>query len=157
AASGDRPLTWTAALSVKTLRALITHIPAVSEEKLADPFPGLQGAEYLAAFCPWLLANGTRCPAWAHEYALRVCGFSAREARRFVPCGTLKLLERRVQTAQDLLDLLQEQVAAVRSDEAAGALEKARAITALAGVARRTMETGQVAARLEMLEAVLDN
>jgi hypothetical protein len=155
--SRDGPTVWTAALAVKTLRALLSQVPAASEEPLADPFPELQGADYLAAFCPWLLANDDPWPVWAQEYALRVCGLSARDASRFARRGSKKSPERRVQTAQDILDLLQEQVTAVRSDEATGALEKARAIATLAGIARRTIETGQVAARVEMLEAVLKN
>jgi hypothetical protein len=62
---------------------------------------------------------------------------------------------RRRQTAQDVIDLLQEQVEAVRADTTAGTLEKARAIAYLAGVARKAIETGTLAARLETLEAVL--
>ena len=58
---------------------------------------------------------------------------------------------RRLQTAQDVIDLLQEQVAAVRSDTWAGTVEKARAIGYLAGIARKAIETGQLAARLELL------
>src|SRR4030088_90231 len=81
--SSDGPMVWTAALGVKTLRALMIQVPAASGETLADPFPELQGTEYLAAFCPWLLANDDPWPVWAQEYALRVCGFSARDASRF--------------------------------------------------------------------------
>jgi t-SNARE complex subunit (syntaxin) len=62
---------------------------------------------------------------------------------------------RRLQTAQDVIDVLQEQVEAVRADTGSGTLEKARAIAYLAGVARKAIETGTLAARLEMLEAVL--
>jgi hypothetical protein len=61
----------------------------------------------------------------------------------------------RLQTAQDVIDLLQEQVAAVRAEEDAGALEKARAIGFLAGVALRAIEAGNLAARLEALELAL--
>jgi hypothetical protein len=62
---------------------------------------------------------------------------------------------KRLQTAQDVMDLIQEQVEAVRAEPSAGALEKARVIGQLAGVARKAIETGALAARLEMLEAVL--
>jgi hypothetical protein len=62
---------------------------------------------------------------------------------------------RQLQTAQDLIDLLQEQVEAVRSETWAGTLEKARVIGYLAGIARRTLETSTLAARLEILELVL--
>jgi hypothetical protein len=61
----------------------------------------------------------------------------------------------RLQTAKDVIVLLQEQVAAVRADTKAGALEKARTIGYLAGIALRALEAGNLAARLEMLEAVL--
>lgn len=61
----------------------------------------------------------------------------------------------RLQTAQDVIDLLQEQVAAVRAETKAGALEKARTVGYLAGIALKAIEAGNVAARLEALEAVL--
>jgi hypothetical protein len=62
---------------------------------------------------------------------------------------------RRLQTAQDIIDLLQEQVAVLRATRWADALQKARAIGYLAGIARKAIETGTLADRLEMLEAVL--
>jgi hypothetical protein len=62
---------------------------------------------------------------------------------------------RPLQTAQDVIDLLQEQVEAIRAAAGAGAVEKARAIGYLAGIARKAIETGTLAARLDMLEAVL--
>jgi hypothetical protein len=62
---------------------------------------------------------------------------------------------RRLQTAQDVIDLLQEQVEALRAERWAGAVQKARAIGYLAGIARKAIETGNLAARLAMLEAVL--
>jgi hypothetical protein len=61
----------------------------------------------------------------------------------------------RLQTASDVLSLLEEQVAAVRADGAAGTLEKARAVGYLAGVTLKAIEAGNLAARVEMLEAVL--
>jgi hypothetical protein len=69
--------------------------------------------------------------------------------------GPAAPLPRRLQTAQDVIDLLEEQVQAVRANTGAGTLEKARAIASLAGVARKAIETGCLAARLEMLEAIL--
>jgi hypothetical protein len=54
-----------------------------------------------------------------------------------------------------VIDLLQEQVEAVRAETAATTVEKARTIAYLAGMARKAIETGCLAARLEMLEAVL--
>jgi hypothetical protein len=61
----------------------------------------------------------------------------------------------RLQTAQDVIDLLQEQVVLVRAAEEAGALEKARTIGFLAGVALKAIEAGNLAARIESLERVL--
>jgi hypothetical protein len=61
----------------------------------------------------------------------------------------------RLRTAADVLALLEEHVAAVRADREAGALEKARTVGYLAGVALKAIEAGNLAARIEMLEAVL--
>jgi hypothetical protein len=71
--------------------------------------------------------------------------------------GTQAPAPRQLQTPQDILDLLHEQVEAIRSDVRAGPLEKARAIGYLAGLAHRAIETGTMAQRIEMLEAVLQN
>jgi hypothetical protein len=54
-----------------------------------------------------------------------------------------------------VLALLEEQVAAARADPEAGTLEKARTVGFLAGVSLRVIEAGDLAARLEALEAVL--
>jgi hypothetical protein len=61
----------------------------------------------------------------------------------------------RLQTAQDVIDLLQEQVAAVRAVKNVGTTERARTVGYLAGIALRAIEAGTMAARLEALEAVL--
>jgi hypothetical protein len=61
----------------------------------------------------------------------------------------------RLQTAADVLALLAEQVEAVRAEQGAGALEKARVVGYLAGVALKAIEAGNLAARIEALEAVL--
>jgi hypothetical protein len=71
------------------------------------------------------------------------------------PCTSPVPLPFRLQTARDVIDLLQEQVAAVRADRKAGTLEKARTVGYLAGVVLRAIEAGNLAARIEMLEAVL--
>ena len=63
---------------------------------------------------------------------------------------------RRLQTVQDVIDLLEEQVEAVRAAPWTGPLDKARAIAYLAGVARKTIEAGILSARIEMLETVLN-
>jgi hypothetical protein len=62
---------------------------------------------------------------------------------------------RRLQTAQDVIDLLQEQVEAIRAGRWVSVVQRARAIGYLASIARKAIETGNLAARLEMLEAVL--
>jgi hypothetical protein len=62
---------------------------------------------------------------------------------------------RRLQTAQDVIDILQEQVEAVRADLEASTLEKARLIGQLAGIALKAIEAGDLASRLEALEAIL--
>ncbi len=67
----------------------------------------------------------------------------------------LKPAARPLQTAQDVMDLLAEQVEAVRADPWASTVEKARALAHLAGVARKTLETAKLAQRIEMLELVL--
>jgi hypothetical protein len=71
------------------------------------------------------------------------------------PGTTLVPLSFRLQTAADVIDLIQEQVAAVRAEQEAGTLEKARTIGYLAGIALKAIEAGNLAARIEMLEAIL--
>ena len=61
----------------------------------------------------------------------------------------------RLQTAADVLNLLEEQVAAVRAEQEAATLEKARTVGYLAGIALKAIEAGNPAARIEMLELVL--
>jgi hypothetical protein len=62
---------------------------------------------------------------------------------------------RPLQTVQDVIDLLQEQVEAIRAEPWSPTLDKARAIGYLAGIARKAIEVGTLAARIELLEAVL--
>ena len=69
--------------------------------------------------------------------------------------GAEKPPPRRLQTAQDVIDLLQEQVESLRVERWAGAVQKARAIGYLAGLARKAIETGTLAERLEMLDTIL--
>ncbi len=54
---------------------------------------------------------------WARMERAGECG---------TPSGTTVPVTFRLQTAQDVIDLLQEQVAAIRGDAEAGTLEKAR-------------------------------
>jgi hypothetical protein len=62
---------------------------------------------------------------------------------------------RRLQTAQDVVDLLEEQVEALRAAPWVGTVPKARAIGYLAGLARKAIETGTLAERLAALDAIL--
>ena len=61
----------------------------------------------------------------------------------------------RLKTAADVLALLEEQVAAVRAEPEAGTLEKARVVGYLAGISLKAIEAGDLAARVEAVEAVL--
>jgi hypothetical protein len=136
-----------ASAQVAALRALLAQL------READPFSRLQDTAYLRAFWPWLLAGAGRWPAWAVEYALVVGGLpaaSGRLARRSSPTSRQPL-----RSAADVVRLLEEQVETLRVDATITPLEQARAIGYLAGVARKAIETGNLAARLEMLERVL--
>ncbi len=62
---------------------------------------------------------------------------------------------RRLQTAQDVIDLLQEQVEAIRHEALAGTVERARFGLPGRPRARQAIETGNLAGRLEALEAAL--
>ena len=59
---------------------------------------------------------------------------------------------RQLQTAQDVIDLLQEQVESLRAETQTGAVPKARAVGYLAELARKAIETGSLAARVDALE-----
>ena len=61
----------------------------------------------------------------------------------------------RLKTATDLLTLLEEQIATVREDQQFGALERARVVGFLTGIALKAIEAGNLQSRLDMLEAVL--
>jgi hypothetical protein len=82
---------------------------------------------------------------WARIQRAGECG---------TPGGTLPL-PFRLQTARDVVALLEEQIVAVRADAEARTLEKARTIGYLAGVALKAVETADLAGRLEALESVL--
>lgn len=77
-----------------------------------------------------------------------------RAGERGTPGGTIPL-PFRLRTAQDVLALLEEQVGAVRNDQEAGTLEKARTIGYLASIALKAAEVADLAARIEALEAAL--
>jgi hypothetical protein len=63
---------------------------------------------------------------------------------------------RRLETAHDVLALLHEQVEALRAATWVGPVEKARALGYLASLARQAIETADLAARLDKLEATLN-
>ena len=69
-------------------------------------------------------------------------------------CTTLPA-DFRLRAATDVLQLLEEQVEAVRAEKKAGALEKARTIGFLASIALRAIADGNLAARIEALELIL--
>jgi len=61
----------------------------------------------------------------------------------------------RLKTAQDVLALLGEQVEAVRDDEQAGTMERARTIGYLAGIVLKAVEAADTTTRLEALERAM--
>lgn len=78
-----------------------------------------------------------------------------RAGSRLTPGQTLVPLEFKLQTAQDVIDLLAEQIAAVKQDKKAGTLEKARTVGYLLTIALKAIETANLEARIEAMERVL--
>jgi hypothetical protein len=79
----------------------------------------------------------------------------ARRSRRGTPRGTSGPLvsgDERLETARDVLALIEGQVVAVLGDDELGTAERARTIATLAGLALRAIESGDLAGRLEGLE-----
>jgi len=72
------------------------------------------------------------------------------------PRGGEVPLPRRLQTAQEVIDVLEEQMEALRLDSCLAPIEKARAIACLASQARQAIVTGTLTARLEALEQVME-
>ncbi len=96
-------------------------------------------------------------PQQAREYQRerkRIERNTAHTTRRTSPVQPVPL-PFRLKTAADVIGLIEEQVGAVRAADDATTLEKARTVGFLAGVALRAIEAGDMAARLEALEAVL--
>jgi hypothetical protein len=60
-----------------------------------------------------------------------------------------------LRTPHDVLALLERMTTAVLADPCTGTAAKARAVSRLAAVALRAIETSNLAARVEMLETVL--
>ena len=63
--------------------------------------------------------------------------------------------EFRLKTARDVLELIVEQVNAVRAEAEAGTLEKARCLGYLATIALRAVEVAELADRVDALERAL--
>lgn len=72
------------------------------------------------------------------------------------PGGTPLPSEFRISAAKDILNLLAEQIEAVKQDTQAGTLEKARCIGYLAGIALKAVEAAGLEARIEALERILN-
>lgn len=88
--------------------------------------------------------------AYDREYQrVRRAGSSQTPGQTVVP------IPFRLKTAADVLALLEEQVGAVRGDSTLTTVERARTVGYLAGVALRAIEAGDLAARVEAVEAVL--
>lgn len=77
---------------------------------------------------------------------------SSRRARRTLAAVPSPFT---VEQAEDVRELLREQVDAVRADTEASACERARCIGYLCGVLLRSVEATDLTARLEALEAEL--
>ncbi len=64
--TGPEPSPFTIARRVESIRCVLgalRHGP--------DPFPDLQGKDYLRAFWPWFLERGATWPEWARDTAFR--------------------------------------------------------------------------------------
>ena len=90
----------------------------------------------------------------ARDYQ-RECRRMHRAGECTTPCTTQLPADFRLQTAADVLALVEEQVAAVRTDAEVKTLEKAPTIGFLAGVALKAVEAGNVAVRIEAIEVAL--
>lgn len=95
-----------------------------------------------------------RDPARQREYQ-REYGRLRRADGAQTPGQAAIPLPFRLKTAADVLALLEEQVGAVRGDSALTTVERARTVGYLAGVALRAIEAGDLAARVEAVEAIL--
>jgi hypothetical protein len=71
------------------------------------------------------------------------------------PGQTLLPAEFRLRTAQDVLELLAEQIVAVRLDQAVATAERARTVGYLCSIALRAVETADMAERIDAIERAL--
>jgi hypothetical protein len=91
-----------------------------------------------------------RQQAYQRDYGrLRRAGEAQTPGQTAIP------LPFRLKTAADVLALLEEQVAAVRGDATLTTIERARTVGYLAGISLKAIEAGDLAARIEGLEAAL--
>ena len=95
-----------------------------------------------------------RDPERQREYQ-REYGRLRRTGQAQTPRQTAIPLPFRLRTAADVLSLLEEQVGAVRADNSLSTVERARTSGYLAGVSLKAIEAGDLAARLEAVEATL--
>jgi hypothetical protein len=80
---------------------------------------------------------------------------TARTGGGPTPGQTRVPLPFRLKTAGDVLALLEEQLGAVRGDDMLTTVERARTVGYLAGISLKAIEAGDLAARVEAVEAVL--
>jgi hypothetical protein len=88
------------------------------------------------------------------EHARRKRATSVEPSRRTL--GPLVSGEVRIATAKDVLAVIESQIVEVLADGELGTAERARTIATLAGVALRTIEQADLAARVEALERALE-
>jgi hypothetical protein len=74
---------------------------------------------------------------------------------RSTPVHPAVSVEFRLETARDVIGLIESQVQAILDEAEAGTIEKVRCIGYLAGISLKAIECGNLAARLESLETVL--
>jgi hypothetical protein len=94
-------------------------------------------------------------PAKAKEHAKNYRRAKRVEQARVHPVAIP--VETRLRCAADVIRLLEQQVGAVLGDTTLGTTERARTIGYLASVSLRSIEAGNLAARIEALESVLKN
>jgi hypothetical protein len=100
---------------------------------------------------PMPYADLERSRAYFREYRrMRRAGDSCS-----TPVHPAVSAEFRLETAGDVIGLIESQVQAVLDDAESGSLEKARCVGYLAGISLKAIECGNLAARLEALEATL--
>ena len=94
-------------------------------------------------------------PDKAREYQKQYRRLRRAGDRCTTPVHPAIPFETRLRTATDVITLLEDQLALVRGDTAAGTLEKARTVGFLLTIALKAIEAGNLTARIEMLELVL--